>query len=593
MHTRCLLALFLLPVLLTGCMARPAQPVSAPTLPPQAQASPPASPESVSMQDAGESGIHENEVCSVQAEEYISLRISDSTRATCIEQLPAGSRVRVLQLHDRFARVETADGLRGYVLHEYLAPAQGTVAAAQASPGEYTVVCRDYITLRENPRVEPDEELGRLEPGSCVTATDHVNGSYVEVRADDLDLTGWVRLDYLTPGRVLPESPALPAANPAPSAPNGGSRTVTVRCKQYLTLRERPDMAAQSLDTIPSGAQVGFDGEYEGPYARVTYRGQQGWVLSGYLDTVQLPQLPVVHIEEAYSYEDMFADCEGLADRYPQARMISIGTSEQGRSLAALIIGDEDAAHHILIQAAIHGREYMTSLLVMAQAEALLQGGGPEQDVCLHIVPMSNPDGVTISQTQRMTDGLRAIYERDKASGYTDLSEPDYLRLWKANAMGVDLNRNFDADFRLGMQRGAPSSRLYPGKRAENQPESHALADYVRQNDFDLTISYHAYGSCIFWQYGDDAPANAPSKALAERLRELTGYTLRGDSGTEGGGFKDWALAEMGIPSLTIEIGTRACPLPLDEFSDIWARNRGVLPALCKYVSGSTDSSGT
>ena len=583
MNAQRLLILLLLLTVLTGCMARPAQPEATPPLPeptPQTPAPAAAQPQPTPDPSSEQAELREGGVCAVRAEEFISLRISDSTRAARIAKLPTGSLVRVLQLHSRFARVETADGLRGYVLREYLVPADGEIDALTLSPGAYTVICREALTLRENPRVEPDEVLGQLEPGSCVTATERVNGSFIEVRADDLGLTGWVRSDYLTPGTVLPKE--HPAASPTVPA---AAHTVTVRCKQYLTLRQSPDSAAQALDTIPAGAQVGFDGEYEGAFARVTYGSSTGWVLSGYLETAALPGLSVVDIVQEYTYEDMLTDCESLAERYPQAQLISIGTSKQGRQLASLIIGNKGAKHHILIQAAMHGREYMTSLLVMAQAEALLQDGGPDGDVCLHIVPMSNPDGVTISQTQRMTADLRAIYERDVSKGYTDLSEADYLRLWKANAVGVDLNRNFDADFRLGMQRSAPSSRLYPGKRAENQPESRALADYVRDNDFDLTVSYHAYGSCIFWQYGDDAQANAASGALANELRTITGYTLRGDSGTEGGGFKDWALSEMGIPSVTIEIGTRACPLPLDEFSDIWARNRNVLPALCRYVT--------
>lgn len=569
------LALLLLLTLLTGCMARPEAPAETPSPTPE----PTPLPTSVPAPDPVESVPVNGDIFAVQAEEFISLRISDSTRAACIARLPVGTRVRVLQQHSRFARVETADGLRGYALREYLVPAEGDVARRAVAAGEYTVICRESLTLRENPRVEPDEVLGRLEPGSCVTATGRVSGEYAEVCADDLNLTGWVRGDYLTSGRLMSAEP--PAETPA----QGAARTVTVRCKQYLTLREQPDTDAQALDTIPAGGQVGFDGEYEGAFARVSYGGRSGWVLSGYLETAALPELAVVDIVQDYTYADMLADCEALAARYPQARVTYIGTSKQGRELIALVIGDEGAPHHILIQAAMHGREHMTALLVMAQAEALLQGGDLSRDVCLHIIPMTNPDGVTISQTQRMTDELRAIYERDVANDYTDLAEADYLRLWKANAAGVDLNRNFDADFRLGMQRSAPSSRLYPGKRAENQPESRALADYVRAHAFDLTVSYHAYGSCIFWQYGEGAQANAASRALAGELRGLTGYTLRGDSGTEGGGFKDWALSGLDIPSVTIEIGTRACPLPLDEFSDIWARNQNVLPTLCRYVT--------
>ena len=97
MNPKRLLTLLLLLTLLTGCMARPAP--SAPTataLPPTpipTAAPPTATP---APEQPEETGLREGGVCAVQAEEFISLRISDSTRAARIAKLPAGSLVRVL-----------------------------------------------------------------------------------------------------------------------------------------------------------------------------------------------------------------------------------------------------------------------------------------------------------------------------------------------------------------------------------------------------------------------------------------------------------------------------------------------------------------
>lgn len=577
------IALMLLLALLTGCMARPAlspattQPVLTATVTPT-QTTTPAPTLMQEMPSPTSQALHSGGTAVVQAEEFISLRLTDSTQAQRICKLPTGSLVRILQLHTVFARVETPDGQRGYVLRDYLRPCEEEISVPEMQPGPYTVICRDYVTLRAQGNFDA-EELTRLEPGSAVELK-QVNATHAQVCAIESQLTGWVAREYLTPGAVLPQQ--TQSLSPAPETGTAASdQTFTVRCRRYLTLRDAPNSSAQALLTLPNGTKVTDLDERSGPYCRVSADGVKGWVLSGYLETAPLPETEIVKITENYSYDQMLADCKSLAKRYGDyVQLSSIGKSEQGRTLAALIVGDEDAPHHILLQAAMHGREHMTTLLLMVQTEMLLLNEEIPEDVCLHILPMTNPDGVTISQTQQMTEELRAIY---RAEGST-LDEKDYLRLWKANANGVDLNRNFDADHRMGMRANQPAAKLYPGKTPENQDESRALANYVRKNNFDITVSYHAYGSVIYWQYGNNTAANDTSHTLAEMLSTQTGYTLKGDSGTEGGGFKDWALDVMGIPSVTIEIGTRSCPLPLDEFSDIWLRNRNVLPALMDYV---------
>jgi g-D-glutamyl-meso-diaminopimelate peptidase len=103
--------------------------------------------------------------------------------------------------------------------------------------------------------------------------------------------------------------------------------------------------------------------------------------------------------------------------------------------------------------------------------------------------------------------------------------------------------------------------------------------------DFDATISYHAYGSVLYWEYGGDQSVLDASRSLARAVRGVTRYPLAGAGGLDAGGYKDWAMEKRSIPSVTIEIGTRECPLPQDEFHSIWERNRDVLPAIAAWVT--------
>ena len=60
-------------------------------------------------------------------------------------------------------------------------------------------------------------------------------------------------------------------------------------------------------------------------------------------------------------------------------------------------------------------------------------------------------------------------------------------------------------------------------------------------------------------------------------MGEITGYEVQGRNGEQSsGGYKDWALLKMGIPSLTIEIGRLESPLPASCFGEIFMENRGV-----------------
>lgn len=305
-----------------------------------------------------------------------------------------------------------------------------------------------------------------------------------------------------------------------------------------------------------------------------------------------------------YTYGMLQEDIITLCTQYPDIVHFSVlGQSADGRDIYQLTLGNPNAQHAIFIQASIHGREYMTTQLVMRMlAEYASQyhtgdyQGIPYQvlfeQMCFYIVPMSNPDGVSISQfgeaaicNPEKIELIRAAYQRDKKQ-YKNYAE--YLAKWKANVNGVDLNRNFNAGWEGIHQRTMSSSELYKGIIPESEPETQILVTAVKQRNFDCIISYHARGEVVYY----DAAGNVPemsirSSVLANMASSLNGYKMmncKTASNVVLGGLGDWAMLIQGIPSITIEIGKGTCPLPQSEFDVIWNNNKEMWGKMACYL---------
>ena len=294
-----------------------------------------------------------------------------------------------------------------------------------------------------------------------------------------------------------------------------------------------------------------------------------------------------------YSYQKMENDLQLLAGYYPQYMTLDTAgvTTADGRNLYVIYFGNQNASRQIFICAATHAREYMTAQLVMKQLEyycAHYEDGSYNgtayrdifENTCFVIVPMVNPDGVSISQfgeeglnREDLRQNLRAIYESDKNGGYTDEAYDTYLTRWKANGMGVDLNRNYSPGWESVTDRTAPSSGLYKGTQPGSEAESQALMNIVDGLSNPLwAISYHSYGSLVYWQYGQAEPLWSKNQQLAAHVEALTTYYQAGYSNEAG--FSNWCVNVKGIPSVTIETGLVPTPLPLDQFELLWSQNK-------------------
>ena len=253
------------------------------------------------------------------------------------------------------------------------------------------------------------------------------------------------------------------------------------------------------------------------------------------------------------------------------------------------------------MQGAIHAREYMTPLVMMSQLEyalAFYDTGHYNyksiadmlKKVAIHFVPMTNPDGVSLSQfgidairSDALKQVIRDCYSRDVNLKRTADSFETYLTKWKANAGGVDLNYNFPYGWdELATKLTEPSSASYKGPAPFSEPESQALAKLADQYPWAITVSYHSQGQVIYWTTSSNG-AEMASNTLAEAVSVMTGYRM--DSSDGKGGFKDWMQSRSGaVPGVTLEVGKTPCPVPFSEFPQVWKQNKGVWVQVLDYV---------
>lgn len=287
---------------------------------------------------------------------------------------------------------------------------------------------------------------------------------------------------------------------------------------------------------------------------------------------------PIVAVEP-YGYNTMQQDIQQLLAKYPFLERQVIGYTVLGREIPAIRLGR--GPRQVLYHGTTHSREWITSLLLMrfiedyasAYAAGQLLGDTDIRrlyDVAtIWIIPMVNPDGVDL-----VLNGLKPTnpYYQQLLRwnrGNTDFSE------WKANARGVDINRNFAADWEVARRVGArvPGPEGYAGPAPESEPETQALVRFSLRYPFQLVLAYHAMGEVIYWGYRDIAEQQ--SKDIATRLGRLSGYLPI--KAAKPGGYKEWFMLTTRRPSMAPEVGHGTLPVPLTQFPTIYSENLPIL----------------
>lgn len=327
-----------------------------------------------------------------------------------------------------------------------------------------------------------------------------------------------------------------------------------------------------------------------------------------YYSEEPLPEGDIVQVNsQIYSYEQMCRDLNFLRTRYSdKVQVYRIGKTADDRDILDAVIGSENATKDIIIQYSMHAREYINTPLAMRQMEEFLKGWENQnyngkkysalvQNVRLHILPMVNPDGISIVQSgfeairnESMRAALNDIWQYDRENGRGSANYETYCSRWKANGRGVDLNRNFDQGWATTGGAAWYSSSGYPGESAASENETKAIVRLADAVNCIGEIAYHSMGQVIYWDYGTTGDLHEKDKRLATLVEGLTGYALNStiDTGQNSSGCSDYFILVRGVPAITIETGKETCPVPIEQWPDLWERNRLVVPAIADLFAG-------
>lgn len=198
-------------------------------------------------------------------------------------------------------------------------------------------------------------------------------------------------------------------------------------------------------------------------------------------------------------------------------KSFSYGTSEQGRNLQCYEISDGTWRRTVLLNFAIHGFEdeyYRDGKVLVELGNMLIKyySAQPSMNGCrLLIVPCANPDGVY--------------------AGHTNYG------FGRCNAKGIDLNRDFDANYV-----SYSSARNYT-PYAFSAKESRALRDLCKTYKPDVVIDFHGW---LNYTIGDAAVAQVFSQEMG--LSHYVGFYSTNCNGY----FANWAH-QQGALGLLVE----------------------------------------
>lgn len=258
----------------------------------------------------------------------------------------------------------------------------------------------------------------------------------------------------------------------------------------------------------------------------------------------------------------------------------TVGYSLLSQPIYGVHIGNYDG-NQILVEGAIHAREYITSSLIVELVKYYykmpIDGG-------MYFIPMVNPDGVRL-----VLDGLEGIKCEKLREFLTSVNDgKNDFSQWKADANAVDLNVNFDALWGGGSQNVfCPAPGNFVGYYPNSEREVNTLINFTNKNQPNATISYHTKGEVIYYGFEMlNAEQLARDLKIAQTLSGVTGYQIvKTENST--GGYSDWVSEYLGVPAYTIEVGNASLPHPIGEnqLPLIFEQNKDVPMTLLNQIN--------
>lgn len=300
------------------------------------------------------------------------------------------------------------------------------------------------------------------------------------------------------------------------------------------------------------------------------------------IDDTHRQRLLCENFNNMYTYEDLKQDLKTISIEYPEYVTIKkLCNTYDSRDVIDVVISGSHYVKSIFINGGTHANEYISSQLVMKQLVNFLDALKNNEkyngisakdllsDLAIHVVPMINPDGITLCQK-----GLNGIKNKNVADMIKKIAKSEgsnisseYFQMWKANAQGVDINRNYPANWASYNECNHPSSKFYKGNSVASTCEARAIMDLTLKQKFVRAISYHTQGELVYCLKNNN---------FVKLISSLTGYDISAQGSKVEPAYSDWTERDLSMKSVTVELGSGNNPLPQSQLDNMWKENQYV-----------------
>ncbi|MEP7082414.1 MAG: M14 family zinc carboxypeptidase [Chloroflexota bacterium] len=321
------------------------------------------------------------------------------------------------------------------------------------------------------------------------------------------------------------------------------------------------------------------------------------------LGVVPIPASAYPPEDSAYlDNAEMVAAIQSIAGAHPGiVQLFSVGTSHEGRTLWAAKVSDNVATDEdepeVMFDAGIHAREPMSTEMAVALLRNLAEGHATIPRVTnlvngheIYILFNLNPDG---SEFDHGTD-VYHLWRKNRQP------TPD------PNAIGTDINRNFEYRWGTNPLNASPFADTYRGSSAWSTPEAAAFRDFVAsrviggEQQISVHVTLHQHGRVVLYPYGYTTaavPADMSADdhdvlvTMAAEMARRSGYVSAQSSAWAGinvGNQMDWLYATHGVMTFTFEMGDAFYmpdeAIPTETARNVDAAYYAIEQASCPYA---------